>query len=507
MRGQHHNPGSISFPRPAFLLLLGAGLSSPLVTSGVFSQPAQGGAPARAPQATMAELISTAAAIVRGSGKLSRVWPGYWPPTQAFIINVDGMGALLISSGPKPAGFAPIASSELPPELIGKAFFHQGAPSGAQRPFVLDYPIGEGKDAILVNARDRDATKTTALILHEQFHAYQTKAFKAPEQQFVGPLAVKDRVAFAAAAQIERRILIDAVSAKSAEERRQFIQAYFALRRERERTVPSEVVKVEQGFERSEGTASYAENAGLDALAGSDGTELRRLLIEQLDKPLPTAGAYTTTWFRSRSYGTGAALIYLIGQYDTGAWRGKIEGGAKPDQLLEAHVGAVPARKAAGLAEAARKRLGLEVTRRELEPILRAAEAREIKSVPEFLALGAYQIVFEVGALGAAPKSGFSAMNMVALDATTMALPQAGIFNVAGDAFSLTARGKPVLLEPKRFTVLLPALPEIAGKGALAAGEHRLESLRMSAEGYDLKIDAPVTVSVEPRRIVVRMGG
>ncbi len=38
-----------------------------------------------------------------------------------------------------------------------------------------------------------------------------------------------------------------------------------------------------------------------------------------------------------------------------------------------------------------------------------------------------------------------------------------------------------------------------------AAGEHRLESLRLSAEGYELKVDAPVTVRVEPRRLVVCM--
>lgn len=502
MRVQHHNRNSIFMARPASLILLGFGLLSPLLTSNAFSQPVQNRALVDAPQATKAELIAAAAAIVRRSEELSRVWPGYWPKDQAFIINVDGVGALLISPGPKPASFEPIASDELPPELRGKAFLHKGTLAGAQRPFVIDFPIGQGKTAILVNARGPDASKTTPIMLHEQFHAYQAKAFTGRNQQFVSPLAVKDRVAFAAAAETERRILVDALSASSAKETRQFIQAYFALRREREHTVPAEVVKVEQNFERSEGTASYTENAALASLEG--GAELKGLLIEHLNKPLATAGAYTTTWFRGRSYATGAALTYLIAKHDPGDWRAKIARDAKLDELLESFVGAVTAPKAAALAEAARKRLDYDATYQELGPTIRAAEAKEIRSVPEFLALGAYQVVFEP-ASNPGTKPGFSASNMFALDVTTMALPQVQVFNVADDGFSLTVRGKPMLLQPKRFTVLLPAFPEIAGLGTLAVGEHRLESLHMSAEGYELKVDVPVTVRVEPGRVVILM--
>jgi len=417
------------------------------------------------------------------------------------------MGALLISPGPKPASFEPVPSGELPPELKGRAFFHKGVLSGAQRPFVIDYLIGEKKSAILVNAKDRDSKKTMSLILHEQFHGYQKTTFKGSEPQFVGPLAVKDRVAFAATADVERSILVEALIARAEGERQQLIRQYFAVRRERERTIPSEVIKAEQGFERSEGTASYAEEAGLVAISGGDEAELQRLLVKQLSENLTLGGgAYTTTWFRGRSYGTGAALTHLIGQYDREAWRAKLEGGAKPDQLLEALVGAVPARSAARMAKTARKRFGYDAKHRELEPIIRAAEKTEIKSIPEFLRLDAYQVVFEPGVAGAAVRPGFSAVNMVALDSTTMALPRAIMFNVASETFSLTARDRPVLLEfPTRFTVLLPAVPKIAGSGILPPGEHRFESLRMSGDGYDLQADTPVTVRVEPHRMVVRL--
>lgn len=507
MSRAQHRPNPTPIAGAAYLILLTAGFLSPTLTSGVLSQTIESRVSAKASAPTKSEIISTAAAIVRASTKLSQVWSGYWPEDQAFIINVEGLGALLISPGPKLASFEPVPDGELPPELKGRAFFHEGVLSGAQRPFVIDYPIGEKKSAILVNAKDGDAKKTMSLILHEQFHGYQDTAFKGKDPQFVGPLAIKDRVAFAATADLERSILVEALTARAEGERRQLIRQYFAVRRERERTVPSEVIKAEQGFERSEGTASYAEKAGLVALSGGDEAELQRLLVEQLSEDLTLGrGAYTTTWFRGRSYGTGATLTYLIGQYDREAWRAKIEGGAKLDHLLESLVGAVPARSAARMAQTARKRFGYEAKHRALEPIIRSAEKTEIKSIPEFLRLDDYQVVFEPGAAGAALRPGFRAVNMVDLDSTTLALPRAIMFNVANEDFTLTVRDRPVLLEAQtRFTVLLPAVPKIAGSGVLPLGEHRFENLRMSGDGFDLQADTPVTVRVEPHRMVVRL--
>lgn len=504
MAREQHDLKLVRFAPAASLILLGASLLSPTLATSVRSQPVQDQQTKPLPL-TKNELILTAAEVVRASKQLSQVWPGYWPEDQAFIINVGGMGALLISPGPKPASFKPISSSELPPEIKGKAFFHEGVLSGAQRPFVTDFPIGEGKSAMLVNAQDRDAAKTMALMLHEQFHAYQRTAFKGREKQFVDPLAVKDRVAFATTADMERNILVEALNAKAAGERQKLLQQYFAVRRERERTVSPDVVKVEQDFERSEGTASYAEKASLVAVSG-DELGLKRLLVKQLNEKLDAKGAYASTWFRGRSYSTGAALTYLISQHDAGAWRAKIESGAKLDALLESLVGVVPARRAAGLAKAARTRFGYEARRRELEPIIRVAEKAELKSVAEFLALDAYQVVFDPGAAGAGAKSGFSARNMTNLGPTTTALPRAMVFNVAGSSFSLTVRDRPVLLELRRVTVLLPGPPQTGGPGTLSPGEHHLEKLRVFATGYELKVDTPVTVQVEPHRMVVRLG-
>ena len=468
--------------------------------------PAQQAPPAQPAPVTKADLLATAAKVARHGRQLSQIWPGYWPEDQAFILNVAGMGALLVSPGPRPSDFEAIADAELPPELKRRAFFKGGTLAGAERPFVIGYPIGKGRTAMLVNARGGDPDQTIMTLLHEQFHGYQNPAFKGREQQFVDPLAVKDRVAFAASAEVERAILAAALSATSEAERRELLRQYFALRRERERTVPPEAVKVEQGFERTEGTAKYIDRAALSAFSGGGEAVLRRLLQEELRRGLGAqTGAYATTWFRGRGYSTGAALTFLVSQYDRGDWRSKIEAGAKLDELLESLVGKVPEGEAARLAEKARGRFGYAAKRLELEPLIRAAEKKEIKSIAEFLALDAYQVVFDTTARGAGVKPGFSAMNMTPLAQNRMALPKAMTLAVPGEGFMLTARDRPALLEGRRFTVLLPAAPKLDGHGALPPGEHRLEKLRLMADGYELKVDAPAVVTVEPNRMVVRL--
>jgi hypothetical protein len=485
-------------------------LSSLLLLSALFAAavppaPAQQAPPAQ-PTPAKEDLVAAAAKVARHSKQLSQIWPSYWPEDQAFILNVAGIGALLVSPGPRPSGFEPIGEADLPPELKGRAYFQAGNLAGAERPFVIGYPIGEGRTAMLVNLRGDDPDQAIMTLLHEQFHGYQNPAFKGREQQFVDPLAVKDRVAFAASAEVERTILAAAVSAATEGERRELLRQYFALRRERERTVPPEAVKVEQGFERIEGTAKYIDRRALSAFSRGGEAALRRLLQEELRRPLGAhTGAYSTIWFRTRGYSTGAALTYLVSHYDRGDWRSKIEAGAKPDELLESLVGKVPGAEAGRLAEQARTRFGYAAKRLQLEPLIREAEKKEIKSVAEFLALDAYHVVFDAGARGGGVKPGFSAINMTPLGQNRMALPKAMMLAVPGDTFMLTAKDRPALIDGIRFTVLLPAAPKLAGGAALTPGEHRLDKLRLTSDGYELRVDAPVVVTVEPNRMVVRL--
>jgi hypothetical protein len=456
-------------------------------------------------------MVETAARIVRGGKALSRIWPGYWPQDQAFIFHAAGEGALLISPGPRPEGFEPMPPDNLPSELRGRAFYRPGTMKEAVRPFTLDFPIGSGKPAVLVNYTIRGgaaiagrAASAANLVLHEQFHAYQNRAFKREKAgQFVDPLAIKDRVAFAAAAETEQRVLGAAIKARSAAERKKLLQQYFALRQEREATIPAEARQVEQGFERSEGTAKYVDRVAHAHLFDGGAAAVPELIVKQLEQNLMRgSGAFGTVWFRGRGYSTGAALSYLLSLYNP-LWRQKVEKGAALDALLKDAVG-MPA-EAAALAQSARETFGYEARRRRLEAPIREAEKKEIKSVDEFLALGAYAVTLDIENPKDGPSAlqrGFSAANMTDLSSTVVALPTAFTYSLTDLRTALTVKERPVLQKTKatgaETTVLLPSPPEAEGLGDFSIGKHRLERLKLSAPGYELTLDRPVVVTVGP---------
>lgn len=456
--------------------------------------------------------MALAARIARAAPQLSSIWPGYWPQEQAFIIHVKDQGAVLVSPGEPPAGFLPISGSELPPELAGRAFYHEGTMPSATRPFILDYPIGNGRTGVLVNA-DPKAEETASLILHEQFHAYQSTAFKGREDQFVDPLAIKDRVAFAAAAETEKRILAAALKAKTLKERKELLRHYFALRRERESSVPSALRLVERGFERIEGTAKYVDRIAHAILFGNGKADVEPLLVRELTKTEPRSSAVANSsapfagrWFRGRAYSTGAALSQLLTKYDPD-WRPKIEKGAKLDELLETHVGG--GRNPAALAKAARERFGYEEALRTLGPLIREAEKKEIKSVKEFMALGGYAVALKTSNPVVDGKQrygiGFQAMGILTLGPGITALPRAILFNMSGPSLELTVRESPLLMNGETLTALLNGAPSIDGKGELPPGEHKLDKLHVSGEGYELRLDRPALLTVTPGSMEIRV--
>lgn len=449
--------------------------------------------------------ISIAARIVEAAPQLAKIWPGYWPPEQPFIIYLPGAGALLVSAGERPDSFQPLQDTDLPDPLVGRAFWHSGSLPDVGRPFVIDYPIASERTGILVNAAEADAKRIVTLLLHEQFHGYQKRAFKGGvSAQFVDPLAIKDRVAFAASAETERRILAKAIDVEDASDRRLLLQQYFALRREREAAMPAQEVGVERGFEHREGTAKYVDLAGHATIDGGR-DRLKSLLVAELRKSLASAtGAFATHWFRSRSYGNGAAITYLISRLDRGNWQAKIEGGAMLDELLESLVRKPAPGAKAGLAESARLSFASNAIQRELEPVIRAGEKAEIKSVQEFLAGAPYRLVLDATAAGTG-STGFNAPNMAQLGPATMVLPKAIMFSFSAPSVSLAATNLPVLMEDRRYTVLTPSAPRIVGLSATEVGDHRLESAMIRGNGIDLKVDRPVVVTVTKTSMFIRV--
>lgn len=451
-------------------------------------------------------LLALATRLVDAAPRLAKIWPGYWPQEQPFIIYVPGQGAVLISADEKPSSFRPLTSPGVPLELKGRVFWHGGDLPDVRRPFVTGYPLGLEKTAILVDATKLSEESIATLLLHEQFHAYQRKAFKRYAfAQFVDPLAIKDRPGFAASAETERRVLVMALGSDRPKARRRLLQQYLALRRDREAAMPAEAVKVEQGMELVEGTAHYVDLAGL-ALMNGPPEGLRPLLAARLQKPLASqTGAFVTHWFRSRSYGTGAAITYFISQLDRGDWRAKLQDGAIPDQLLESLVEMPAPGAAPALARKARAAMDYAAILRELEPVIRAGEKTELKSVEEFLAGAPYRVILEAEKAGEG-SAGFSANRMVQLGLATIALPEASTFNYSAPSVTLTTRDLPVLMEEReRYTVVAPSAPEIVGLSATALGEHRLGSILIRSAEIELRVDRPVVVSITATSVAVRV--
>jgi len=71
---------------------------------------------------------------------------------------------------------------------------------------------------------------------------------------------------------------------------------------------------------------------------------------------------------------------------------------------------------------------------------------------------------------------------------------------------SLTVRGRPFMSESSktnRYTILIPSAPSVNGRSGLAAGEHELARLDLTADGLELKVERPVTVTVSPSETIV----
>jgi hypothetical protein len=477
--------------------------------------PSESGPPSQAdrPGVPAADMLRLAAEVRAVGRKLSSVWPGYWPRNQAFIIYTPGEGALLISDEPGPQSFRPFAEPGLPKGLRGRAWYHEGDLGGSIPPFVLGYPLGNGRTALLVRAAPEMKDLST-LIFHEQFHDYQRAAFRGKGgSQFVAPKAIADRVAFAAAAETERRVLAASIAAKSAGKRRALLRQYLALRREREAQLDPEVVAVERQFEALEGTAKFVDRAAA-ALGSGNGKSLRALLIEGLGDNLVRANQpFLTTWFRARSYSVGAALTYHLRVLDPRGWQAKIEQGAILDEAIATLVEFDSVADKSALAREARIRFGEDAIRAALEPGIRAAEQKEIKSVEEFHALGSYRLVLEImePGRGGQPRSmGFASgpggMTLLAED--HLVLPDPRLVSATFSFGSLTVRERPFMSEAgdtNRYTILLATLPAVNGQAGLPAGEHRFDRLDIKAPGIELDITRPVIVLIDTRAMTIRV--
>ncbi len=450
------------------------------------------------------QIIALAGDIVQSAPQISKIWSGYWPVSQAFIINIRGQGALLISSGSKPESFIPISESKLPDSLVGKATYYEGMLKDVPQPFYLNYDIGNDQSAVLVNINPSDfetelfLSNIRALILHEQFHAYQNMQFLSEEYADYTPNDIRDRANFAVSAHIERQILIDAIKASSKDEQIAYLHRYFAMRRLREETNLANIAIAEQVYERSEGTAEFAERSALTIISGGDDAMLRELLIEGLQEDLLREGSiFNSIFIRSKSYHNGAALAYLISQYDDGDWQQKVEQGTNLDTHLESLIAPIKAVNRNDLIAAAHAQYDYDSLYQKFQPIIAKRAKQEIKTPKEFFALRPYRVAIDLTATKGKTSAGFSASGMFELGQDLTAITNASIFNSAGDGYSIASKNQPILLGNKKYTILMSEQPKIIDHDEYTDGEYRLDGLKISDQGVDIQLTQLVSVVIE----------
>lgn len=457
-------------------------------------------------------IIPVAAKIAHFTPQLSQIWPTYWPLDQTFIINIEGEGALLISSGEIPSSYTPMANDELPAALRGKAYYQKDGIKNIPQPFYLDYDIGNGQTAVLINVKASEKgdkfflSNIQSLILHEQFHAYQKSMFSSDESVFIKPTDIRDRTAFAASAEIERRILADAIQMHDRGHQIELIQQYFAMRRLREETNLKNIAIYEKISERNEGTAEFAEQSAHSIINEGADAMLRDLLVTGLQEEIISdGGIFTSSWTRGKSYANGAALAYLIGKYDDGDWQDKIEKGAFLDEHLASLFPSLSASKANILVKAAHDIYGYGAIYSQFYPIIKTSEAKEIKTIDEFFALEPYRIFLDLSSVKEKISAGYSAEGWFILDRNITAISKAHIFNSANKNYSIISENHPVLFGAKQYTILLSKQPSIINHENKRNGEYQLDTLKIMENGVDINIKTPVLVTIESDVMTIKL--
>ncbi len=439
---------------------------------------------------TEAYLREAADRVVAYEEALSRIWPGFWPAGQPFILHEPSVGAVF-------AGAAAPGAPE----------FRAGPLPGARSAFELDYPSGVPNTVAL---RLSTAQDDLATLFHEQFHDYQQDAFRwigGGGEEYIAPELLEDRGDFAARADLERRVLAGALRETDVARRRQSTRTYLALRRARNATLAPELAAAEAQREWSEGTAEYVGLAGAAILA-DDPMAIRRRIIAGLETDLIAHGGdFMSNWFRWRAYAVGAGMAWLLDDLG-GDWRRKVEAGERLDRLLEEALG--PGDAPIDV-ESVLALHDLDALRADMTERLTLAPA-PVVSREAFLATAPRRLVVELETsplLLNGVKTSFHSLGMTALPADALALPDAGYFVMELGAYELDVRGRSVLSEltPRglpRVVILLESFEGLGEIAQLPPGLHSVETVAITGEGISLRA-ASARVEVSDNEIALRI--
>lgn len=315
-------------------------------------EPDPTGAPLQ--QIMESSLIGIAVLMARAAPNVSRIWLGFWPEDQGFLLLSPMDTALLVSTRRPPETYVPLFEEGLPPELKGRAYLRQEYPPELdENAFRTRYGIGHDTVPAL-QPKGSTLFERLDFYYHESFHGFQQSNFaESPagdrrvrfREHLVDPDAIGSPE-FGAMGEVERRVLAAALSESRTPETKRLVRDYLAVRHVRTETL-TEVRAVERSFERWEGTAEFVGCSAAALAIGASCERARSCILSELTKPLnslpnmPEADARLMRW---RQYGTGASMAALLDRFGVEDWQGSVKRGAYLDDLLAEVVGFEPNR-------------------------------------------------------------------------------------------------------------------------------------------------------------------
>lgn len=376
-----------------------------------------------------AEVLLERARAVEAQGEaLAQIWPGYWPEDQPFILYLPGTGAAYGGDAVRRG-----------------VRFRPGAMDDVRFAFVLNYPSGVD-DTVLLRLETADEKLDT--LFHEQFHDYQSDAFRWLDRgggggEFVDISAIPDLEAFTIAAEQERRLLYVALGPMTADERRALVHRYLAARERRLAGLPAEIANIENHMEWNEGTAEYAAQRAMSVMEPA-GPSVEDRLREQLTRPLLRPGSsYVGDMFRGRAYPVGAAMIWLMDDLGARNWRRRIERGEALVDILAETAGERPPLEPEPIDEGVREDIRRQMT-------VPAGAVAEPVSVADFLSRSPDWLVvrFEGPVRPSNPVGmSFGARGMTPLPGGVLALLEVREVLAEFDGARIETRGRPVMIQ------------------------------------------------------------
>ena len=288
---------------------------------------------------TLRELVDTRRLLERLGPKLGPdIWPGFRPDTIPALLFIPNRGFLLAGwRGALPAGFVEADAGGVSVGWRGvdaKGVASTGTELEGRRLAQAVVNPGMGRVPLV------------GLMTHEAFHVYAWSAGGLGAARNENAMLLVRYPVFdagnEAGAVLEGRALAAALRAPDEAGARRELDRFLAVRRERQRRLPAEMVEYEEGAELNEGRAEYALVRSQEAAGGPRARQRVAQRLDSLAQPERSV--------RTRFYVTGAGQALLLDRLMGAAWKDSLAawgayGGARIEQEARARTADLQARR------------------------------------------------------------------------------------------------------------------------------------------------------------------